>query len=430
LEGKVRFHARWRRAAVSILGVLATGLLGSATRAADERRPGDPEVWVTMDKGELEALRADDAAGRMPVLLETHDGLALASTRESFLGDLASAMHERYRRCGGFMTHETLEKAQRVLRAPRVPAAPLVEYTIDNAATVNAIMGEVNQANLAPVIEQLASYWTRYYTTQTGYDAAVWLKSHWQQIAAGRDDVSVEFFDHPGWLQHSVIVRINGTQASPEAVVLGAHLDSIRSGQATTGRAPGADDDASGIASLTEMFRAAMAAGYRPGRTVFIMGYAGEEAGLRGSREIAEAMSVDNVHRSRLTVVGALQLDMTNYKSSSPSAVDVGVIADTEHTNPAQNLFVKQLLDTYLPTLTKDTVSTCGYGCSDHSAWTLEGGVAASFPFEARYGQHNPTIHSANDTLANSDPTCAHAAKFSRLAAAYMAELAKGDLKP
>jgi leucyl aminopeptidase len=305
---------------------------------------------------------------------------------------------------------------------------PEVGYTIDNPATVNAILGQVSQANLAPVINQLASYFTRFYTTQTGQDAAVWLKSHWERIAAGRDDVTVQFFDHPGWLQHSVIVRIAGTQVPQEAVVLGAHLDSI--GASDTSRAPGADDDASGIASLTETFRAAMAAGYRPARTVFIMAYAAEEVGLFGSREIAAAMSVNNPRRSRLTVIGALQLDMTNYRSTAPSAVDVGIIADADHTNPAQNLFIKQLMDTYLPTLTKNTTSVCGYGCSDHSSWTIEGAVAASFPFEARFGQHNPLIHSASDTLANSDPTCAHAAKFSRIAAAYMAELAKGDVPP
>ncbi len=47
------------------------------------------------------------------------------------------------------------------------------------------------------------------------------------------------------------------------------------------------DDDASGIASLTEVIRAAMAMGYRPARTVKFMGYAAEEVGLKGSKEIA-----------------------------------------------------------------------------------------------------------------------------------------------
>lgn len=434
--------SRWRRyvGAAWALGALLLG----GTHAPAQEPAGDPEVWITMPARELEAVRADlrgVAADRLPVVLEIQNGIALAVTRESQLADVATVMHERYHRCAGFITHRTREDAERTLRGPAASVAPEIAYTIDNPATVNAIIGQVNQANITPVISQLASYWTRYYTTQTGLDAAVWLKAHWEQIATGRDDVSVRFFDHAGatWRQHSVILRINGTQIPREAVVLGAHLDSVRSQQPSncnvqpppaSCRAPGADDDASGIASLTEMLRAAMAAGYRPARTVYIMAYSGEEAGLRGSREIATSLGANTPTHSKLDVIGALQLDMTNYRSTAPTAVDVGIIADPEHTNPGQNVFVKDLLDAYLPTLTKNTTSVCGYGCSDHSSWANEGGVPASFPFEARFGQHNPLIHSVNDTLANSDTTGAHATKFAKLAAAYMAELAKGVAEP
>lgn len=425
-----------RRPAAIVPFLLLVGLPVDAREQAS-----DPPVWITMRAAELEAVREDlraVAGDRLPVVLEAEGDRALAATRESLLGDIATAVHQRYRRCGGFMAHMTREAARRALRPRREPGAPAVQYTIDNPAAVNAILGQVAQANLTPVISQLAGYWTRYYETQTGLDAAVWLKSRWEEIAAGRPDVSVRFFDHPGWLQHSVIARIEGAQLPQEAVVLGAHLDSIRSGQPSncnvtpppaSCRAPGADDDASGVASLTEMFRAAMAAGYRPARTVLIMAYSGEEVGLLGSQEIAAAMGLDNPRRSRQVVVGALQLDMTNYRSPAGSAVDVGIIADGGFTDAAQNAFLAGLMDAYLPTLTKDTVSTCGYACSDHASWALDAGVAASFPFEARFGQHNPEIHSVDDTLANSDPTGAHATKFAKLAAAYLAELAKGGIE-
>jgi leucyl aminopeptidase len=419
-----------RRCPVStafVVGALA------ATVAPALAQPEDPQVWVTMPARRLAEVREDLrplAGDRLPIVLESRGDLALAVTRQSLLGDIAGAIHARYHQCSGFVTHFTLERAQRALRAPDAPAGTPVQYTIDNPATVNGILAQVSQANIPPVISQLASYWTRYYTTQTGLDAAVWLKSRWEEIAAGRPDVSVWFFDHPNWLQHSVIVRITGTQTPHEAVVLGAHLDSINNQQPESGRAPGADDDASGVASLTETFRAAVAAGYRPARTVYFMAYAGEELGLLGSQEIASAMSVNSPYRSRETVVGALQLDMTNYRSPSPGAVDVGIIADPEYTSPAQNVFVRDLMTAYLPALTKDTASMCGYGCSDHASWAVFGPTAASFPFEARFGQHNPLIHTPDDTLANSGPTAAHAVKFTRLAAAYLAELAKGTLSP
>jgi putative aminopeptidase FrvX len=54
--------------------------------------------------------------------------------------------------------------------------------------------------------------------------------------------------------------------------------------------APGADDDASGIAPLLEVLRIALASGWKPKRTVKFMGYAREEVGLRGSNAIATSV--------------------------------------------------------------------------------------------------------------------------------------------
>src|SRR5690606_16105710 len=97
--------------------------------------------------------------------------------------------------------------------------------------------------------------------------------------------------------QSSVVLTIQGQTLPDEIAVLGAHLDSICSRSGTTNgqancdtgvttaqrRAPGADDDASGIAVLTEVLRVVLDNGYRPQRTVKFMGYAAEEVGLVGS---------------------------------------------------------------------------------------------------------------------------------------------------
>ena len=153
---------------------------------------------------------------------------------------------------------------------------------------------------------------------------------------------------------------------------------------------------------------------YRPLRTVKFMAYAAEESGLLGSDEIAQAYKNQNVN-----VVGVLQLDMTNYKGSSG---DIYIF--TDFTNPAQNTFVGNLVTTYLPGLVKGN-SACGYACSDHASWTFRG-YPSSFPFESTFSQDNPYIHSPLDDLAHSGGTAIHSVKFSKLAAAYMAEVAKG----
>src|SRR3546814_3809552 len=121
-------------------------------------------------------------------------------------------------------------------------------------------------------------------------------------------------------------LNIEGTTLREEVVVLGAHLDSINAdGGGSPGQAaPGADDDASGIAVLTETLRIALASGWRPQRTVKFMGYAAEEVGLRGSNAIAQS------HRQAgVDVVAVLQVDMTNYKAGPRSE---------EHTSELQAL--------------------------------------------------------------------------------------------
>jgi leucyl aminopeptidase len=429
-----------RRAACTTLSLA----LLTTTAAAADRAARDPEVWITMDSAELAVLQDEIkglAGDRLPVPLESFGDATLARTRESLLGDLSAALHARYHRCGGFTAHFTIEDARKTLySALEGPVLPRVTYTIDNPVTVNAISANVVPANICSTITSLANFHTRYYRTQTGFDAAAWIKERWEQIAAGRSDVTVSFFDHPAanFLQHSVVLRIKGTSIPHEAVVLGAHLDSVRSGQPSncnvqpppsSCRAPGADDDASGIASLTETLRAALAAGYRPARTVFFIGYAGEEAGLLGSRDIALWMS-PAVKQTKAVPVGALQLDMTNFKSTAANAVDVGILDDANFTNGPQNQFIADLLTAYQPALTVATNTSCGYACSDHASWTTHAGVPASIAFEGRFGQHSSNLHTANDTLANMDQTCNHGAKFSRIAAAYMAELAKGGLVP
>jgi leucyl aminopeptidase len=383
----------------------------SFTQPAEDR-----EQWITLGEDALRPVQ--EAFGQVgfaqPTDVKVKDGVVLMKVRESQLSHLSKVMHEKFNRCSGYIAHDSEQEALAALSpAPSSQLqSNLVTYTLDNAATVNALMSEVQELNIRNTITHLSSYTTRYYTSTTGVEAANWIKSTWANLANGRTDVSVATFTHSGWAQPSVILTITGSSLPNEVVVLGGHLDSTNT---SGGSAPGADDDASGIASLTEIIRVAMAKGYKPARTVKIMGYAAEEVGLKGSAEIA-AWHVTNA----VNVVGVLQLDMTNYQGST---VDVGMM--TDFTNAAQNGFVTSLLDTY--SIATWANSQCGYGCSDHASWHNRG-FPASMPFEALMNQHNSAIHTTSDTLSRSAGMATHAVKFTKLGAAFMAELAKGSV--
>src|SRR5690606_7452875 len=137
------------------------------------------------------------------------------------------------------------------------------------------------------------------------------IRDQFVQLARGRTDVTTELFNHR-FVQPSVVARIQGHGPhADEHIVLGAHEDSINwSGfvPSARDRAPGADDDASGVATLLETFRVLMDSGYRPDRTIDFIAYAGEEIGLVGSQDIAERYKSQGVK-----VAAVLQLDMTMY---------------------------------------------------------------------------------------------------------------------
>jgi len=405
---------RFAPAALLLWG--ATPVLAQAQPIQAIMQPAvDREQWITLGEDILEPVLAElrGAGWQHDTAVPVKNGVATLKVSESQLPLISKVIHEKYTRCGGFEAHDSQQEALSAMEkaGTPVPVQSLVSYSIDNAATVNTLLGSMAEPNIRGTITTLSSYPTRYYTSQTGVDSANWIKTTWQNLAAGRPDVSVATFAHTGYNQPSVIMTITGTSLPSEVVVVGGHLDSTSSGSS----APGADDDASGIASITEVIRSMMVNNYRPARTVKFMGYAAEEVGLRGSKDIALW------HKNNLVnVVGVLQLDMTNYRGST---VDIGMV--TDNTNAAQNSFVTSVLDTYAIATWSNT--TCGYACSDHASW-YQNGFAASMPFEALMNQHNSAIHTTNDTLARSAGTATHALKFSKLGAAFVAELAKGTV--
>jgi leucyl aminopeptidase len=348
------------------------------------------------------------AGQQLEINIVANEGdVAVLSFDDALFDELSEAMHEKHARCGGFMVHDTLEDAF----AEAVPEQKQ-HYTLDRADVVKAVLPAIEEKRIQQTIRELSSMKNRYYQSASGAAASIWLRDRWVNHATGRKDVRVELVDH-GYEQKSVIMTIAGTTRPSEVVVIGGHLDSIAPG-GFSATAPGADDDASGISTLDEVARVLLHKDFRPERTIKFMAYAAEEVGLRGSLSI-----VREFKKQKINVVGALQLDMTNYQGSDK---DIWLIKD--YTSAAQNNFLVSLIETY-------TTSTwgwdqCGYACSDHASWH-RAGVPASMPFEARFRDSNQSIHTAKDTLARSNENAQHAAKFARLAAAYAVELAKGD---
>jgi bacterial leucyl aminopeptidase len=391
-------HTGWMRCTLA-LGSL---LVASTVLAA----PAPTYVSIGADAvATAQAVaRADQAALTVEAVA---DGVAVLAIDPGELEHLSEAMHAEHDRCGGFIVHDSLAEA---LAGPAAGAP--IEYTIDRAPVVEALLPAVRDDAILATIRALASRKNRYYRSESGAAVSAWLRDRWRGFSR-RPDVTVAQFDQ-GYPQQSVILTIRGTTRPDEIVVIGGHLDSIAAGGSASD-APGADDDASGIATLDHIAQVLLAADFRPERTIQFMAYAAEEVGLRGSQAI-----VRDYQKRGVRVVGALQLDMTNYQGSDR---DIWLIDD--YTSRAQNQFLAALIERY--TDATWGVDRCGYACSDHASWH-RAGVPASMPHESRSRDRNRQIHTARDTLEVSRDNASHAAKFARLGLAYAVELAKGRL--
>ncbi len=292
----------------------------------------------------------------------------------------------------------------------------ILNFSITENALVNTAISKVNANNIKDHIQILENYGTRRHTTTQAKTAVQDLKTKWENLItlSGRTDVSVRIVNHTGTAMPSLVLTINGNLAPTDFVIVGAHMDTI----SNTTSAPGADDDASGIATISEMIRILLDINYKPAKTVEFMAFAAEEIGLVGSSEIASQYA-----NSSKNVVAYVQFDMTNYKGSTK---DIYLTTDSYNSNDL-NLFLIELMEHYNASGTHAFTygnTICNYGCSDHFSWA-DNGYDAAFPFEASFSQSNPYIHSANDKLSNMGNNANHAAKFAKLGLEFIIETAK-----
>ena len=370
--------------------------------------------WLTVDNNVLSKIRPH--LNKSVQTLYSAQGASVVKLSPSEIEQLSGIIHDELHRCGGFITHDSFEEARDALSFQGemyfAKSAIFTDYSIDQANLVAPMVAQVEEPSIRSMIEKLSNFNTRYYKSETGIKSSEFIRDTWAEMAKHRSDVKVELFQHSGWPQASIIMTIEGSEKSDEVVILGGHADSIAGMFGGGGRAPGADDNASGIATITEVIKILMKNDFKPKRTIQFMGYAAEEVGLLGSKEIA------NSYKNKAKkVIGVMQLDMTLNKGTE----DKDIVMMADYTNGAQNEFIGKLVDEYVKV--PWGYSRCGYGCSDHASWTAAG-YPSSIPFESTMEDINHKIHTAQDTLQSAGGDAKHAAKFAKLATAFVVELA------
>ncbi len=167
---------------------------------------------------------------------------------------------------------------------------------------IERLISNVSTTNLRQTILDLQNYRTRYTYTWQCDSAAAYLSRRFSSLGVS---TRYDTYILNGNTSYNVEATYPGL-VHPESIVIACgHFDSYSS-QAQT-NAPGADDDASGVASALEIARVLTTARFR--WTVKYVAFSGEEQWMKGSYHWVDSVAVPQGMR----IAGVYNLDMIGY---------------------------------------------------------------------------------------------------------------------
>lgn len=300
---------RWlRRRAAALLLLVLTSLLAPACRKESPDIPPAPTPVAVEGLDPIRGPRPPDSPG--PVATWTLPAVAPPP------GSVPPAQ--------ALSTQTLPEGIPAPSAAPPSPVPPSGPPPTD--PEILALMQRVEAARLRSDVQRLVGFGTRHAFSEAddparGVGAARdWLHAEMARaMPAGRSmQIEFEAFPLAGGTgpQRNVIATLPGIGRTKRLVYLTAHYDS-RAENAADGRAeaPGADDNASGVASLLELVRV-MAPRQWDG-TLRFAAFAAEEQAQAGSRHHAGAAA-----RLGLPILAVLNLDIVGGASGPDGAED------------------------------------------------------------------------------------------------------------
>ena len=157
--------------------------------------PKGGSLWISLGGSDLGTL--DESAFPLGAPVSKSSRAAVYEMPVEMLPLLSQFMHEKFNRCGGFFAHRTRQEAEKDLSQPvKASGGP---YTLDQQAWVNPLMAMVKEDNIRSTISSLAAYNNRYYTADSGVEAAHWLAGQWQGIAAKLPWLRAPSRERAGW---------------------------------------------------------------------------------------------------------------------------------------------------------------------------------------------------------------------------------------
>jgi len=282
---------------------------------------------------------------------------------------------------------------------------------------IRAMMDSVSVDSIEATIAHLCSFYNRRCDSRHIYEVQDWLAARYNSLE-GIDTVVLHDFkiNKPGYPEETGdnIIAIQWGLTKPEEfVVCGAHYDSWNSDTTDpdTVRAPGADDNATGVAGIWETAR--LLSQHKFDRSIIYAHWCAEEIGLIGSEAYAKECA-----EKQMDIVGYLNLDMTGYLEEG---TDIHIHLIYVNRDSLLANFYYNLCDIYYPEM-PIRQNWLASGDSDFSSFNRSG-YAALHPFEDVHS-YSPYIHTRQDVLGVSVNNLEQCKRFAELNLGAVAHLA------
>jgi Zn-dependent M28 family amino/carboxypeptidase len=315
-------------------------------------------------------------------------------------------------------------------------------------ASVAGLLPEISEARIAAAIQKLEDFGSR---NSNGIPSAPG-----RGIAAARDWLAAELRSygprlevrldaHPvqrggRWVRdteiHNVVAVLQGASRPGTQIVIGAHYDSLalvpREGggidwekSAAAPLAPGAADNASGVACVLELARVLSARQWA--KTIVFVLFSGEEQGLVGARAYARRAAAEKHSIEAVFNLDTIGTDVTG--SGIQAGPRVNLYSGGAPDGPSRALarYIKQQAELYLPGFNVNTVFRAdrfGRG-GDHTPFEEAGFAAVRFTTPAEQLEHQ---HTPRDTTAR--VSMPYTALVTRATGAALAALASAPPAP
>lgn len=255
------------------------------------------------------------------------------------------------------------------------------------------LVEQVSQARLTASVADLAAVPTRHTDSTHIATARTWLEG--QFAALGYAAVTSPTWSSGGHSGRNVVCTKPGSGPAGDVVIVCAHYDSrMQTLSNATSPAPGADDNASGVAALLEIARLVQGLPLNP--EVRFVAFSGEEQGLLGSTAYAAS-----VQAAGMSVRLVVNLDMVGFPPADGSITVERDLGNAQAGNDAASAAYATVMAQAATDYTDLAVHLGPIYASDYMPFEARGYVTIGV-YE---GGNNPNYHNASDIPATLDTT-------------------------